>query len=192
MIITDSKIELKRKSVHMLTTIIPIAYFFVPQRELFLWIIAGLFSFALIIELLRINVTKIQHIYENYFGNLLRPVEKGTTLNGATILFLGSFLSVWLFPVNIAVAALLLLTISDGLAAVVGTIFGRHPVYGKTWEGFLAFFLSAWLIIYIVLDEPLIGGGVALVTAGIELLPVKVNDNLLIPLASGTFLMFLR
>ena len=185
------KTELQRKSIHLATSVIPLVYYFYPHQKLFLFLLGALFIFALLVEFLRINVTKIKHKYENLLGKLLRPGEKGRSLNGATYLLLGFWLSVWLFPVEISVVAMLLLTVSDTLAALVGMAVGRHPVFGKTWEGFLTFFISAWLLSWLITNNLPAAGIMAFVTGVVEMLPLKVNDNLLIPLTGGTLLMIL-
>ena len=81
------KNEWKRKTIHLFTSIVPIAYFYWPQRDLFLALTGGLFIFAILTEIARINVTKIKHIYEKFFNTLLRSEETGNIPNGATLLY---------------------------------------------------------------------------------------------------------
>jgi phytol kinase len=95
------------------------------------------------------------------------------------------------------VAALLVLAVSDALAAVVGTLATRrrYRVWGgtKTLEGSLAFAASAFLCVLL----PLSGSGmaslgdafrqaslVALAAAGIEAVAPRGSDNLLVPLGT--------
>ncbi len=185
------KDEWKRKTIHLFTSIVPIAYFYWPQRDLFLALTGGLFIFAILTEIARINVTKIKQIYEKFFTTLLRAEETGNTPNGATMLLLAFWLSIFLFPAKIAVTVLLFLTVSDTMAALAGKLFGRHKIWGKTWEGFLTFFFTAVFISWILMGLSISGLSAALLAAVTELLPLKINDNLLIPLISGTFLLFM-
>ena len=45
--------------------------------------------------------------------------------------------------------------------------------------------MSAFIISFVFYDKPILGVGVALVTAIAELVPLKINDNITIPLLSG-------
>jgi phytol kinase len=95
------------------------------------------------------------------------------------------------------VAAILVLAVSDTLAAVVGTLVGRwrYRVWGatKTLEGSLAFAASAFVCVLL----PLSGSGaeslgeafrqaslVALAATGIEALAPRGSDNLAVPLGA--------
>jgi phytol kinase len=95
------------------------------------------------------------------------------------------------------VAALLVLAVSDALAAIVGTLVGRwrYRVWGgtKTLEGSLAFAASAFFCVLLPLS--LIGTKpfgdafqqailVSLAATGIEALAPRGSDNLLVPLGT--------
>ncbi|KAA3617492.1 MAG: phosphatidate cytidylyltransferase [Calditrichaeota bacterium] len=179
------KTELARKFIHISTSIIPLVYYYMATKEQILVLCISLFLIFLVGDVLRIYVTKLRQIYEKVFGMLLRKNETGKTLNGATLLFLGFLLAVVLFEKNIAVVSMLFLSVSDTLAAVAGKLFGKYKIFNKTIEGTAAFFLSAFIISLFFYDKPILGFGVALATAIIELVPLKINDNITIPLISG-------
>lgn len=96
-----------------------------------------------------------------------------------------------------AAIGILVMTWGDGLAALIGQNFGRHPyeVFGhqKSWEGSLTMALASWLVCLLVL-----GGtvgftvavwGTALVVAIaatlLETLSFYGLDNLTVPLGSA-------
>jgi dolichol kinase len=64
---------------------------------------------------------------------------------GSLIYVLGCLLTALFFPNQYAIPGILVLAISDALATLVGTCFGKRK--GKTLEGSLAFFISATIII---------------------------------------------
>jgi len=179
------KKEIARKSIHFTTSILPFAYFSLAQKEQILVLSISLFVLFLIGDILRIYVTQMKQIYEKIFGSLLRENESGKNLNGATLLFLGFSVSIVLFEKNIAIIAMLFLAISDSVAAIVGKRFGKHRIFSKTFEGALGFFASAFIISLIFYDRIIFSLLIALIMAIIELVPLKINDNIVIPIATG-------
>lgn len=94
------------------------------------------------------------------------------------------------------VLPLAILTISDAAAALVGSRFGRLRFSvgdgSKSWEGVLAFAVSAWLVSFATLslltdlDPGQIGAlsvAAAAVGAAVEATSTRGADNLLLPLA---------
>jgi glycerol-3-phosphate acyltransferase PlsY len=74
----------------------------------------------------------------------------------------------------------------------VGKGIGRVRILGKTLEGSIAFFFTALLIVWIYPNLNRFSGGLAALGATvIEILPIKVNDNLTIPLVAGAIMFFL-
>lgn len=108
---------------------------------------------------------------------------------------IGVLLTILTFPKPIAVIAIYALGIADPLSAVVGITWGRrHVVPRKTVEGSLAFFAATAAIAGAVLawTTPVtlgIGIAIAALVAAIgavcEALPLRIDDNLTIPLAVG-------
>ena len=101
-------------------------------------------------------------------------------------------LTIITFPKPIALVAIYTLAIADPLSAIFGIKYGkRRIVPHKSLEGSAAFFISTFLITLGVLA--VYTGGVSLgifmvtlavafVTSGFEMLPLKLDDNLTIPL----------
>ena len=118
---------------------------------------------------------------------MLRDYESRGEITGATWLLIGSCLTIGLFSKEIAVPALLFLTVGDTFAAIVGITFPMGRIKGKTISGSITgLILSLAVILPIMHDinaEILILGGVAAML--IELSPIPLNDNLTIPVLSG-------
>ncbi len=107
-------------------------------------------------------------------------------------LLLGALLSVIVFPQRVVIAVVLVLSISDSAASLIGIRFGRIRIGGKTLEGSLAFFVTALVIMGLALPGPWwIAAVGALVAAVVEALPAlplgrfELNDNVTVPLVSG-------
>jgi dolichol kinase len=179
--------ELIRKAIHLLTATLPLIYFFYLDREQMSLLCISLFVLFLVCDLGRIYVTLLRQIYEKIFGKLLRDDEKGNKLNGATFLLLGFLVSVILFEKNIAIISMLILALSDSLAAIFGMQFGKNKWHGKTLQGSSAFFITTFLISSFFNDNTGINIlGAALITF-VELISGKLNDNVTIPVVSGLF-----
>jgi phosphoserine phosphatase len=103
---------------------------------------------------------------------------------------LGIAISILIFPTPIRYVAITILTIGDGFAHIAGMKLGRTPLpfnKGKNLEGTIFGFLVAFLAALIFVDpvRALIGAAVGMIVEG---LPLPVNDNLTMPLASGLVL----
>jgi dolichol kinase len=100
-------------------------------------------------------------------------------------------LTLLFYRTDIATAAICFLAFGDVAATTVGERYGRTKIVGdKSLEGTLAFAVIAVAsglalpLAGIHLAPGLIAAG-AFVAAGVELVPLRVNDNLVIPLVSG-------
>jgi len=185
-----TRVEITRKIVHLATLAIPIGYTVIPEETVLL-IVLLLFLGFLSVDLLRHYHSGVASLFGKYFfGNVLREEEK-PTLMGATYFLFSTILVILLFQKSIAIASLLILAISDTAAALVGKGIGKIPVFGKTLEGATAFFLSALLIVWVYPGLDRFPGSLAALGASVvEILPIRVNDNLTIPLVAGAIMFF--
>jgi dolichol kinase len=182
------KNELKRKLFHQSSLIIPLSYFLLEKKTALI-ILGSITILFLSADILRFYVKFIRELIFKIFRPIIRDHESDVFF-GATYVLIGGFFTVLLFEKNIAITALLYLTISDSIAALVGKSIGWIKINDKSLSGFLAFLISGYLIgLYVTQLHwklALIG---ASLTAVIELLmPKKLDDNLIIPVAGGLFL----
>lgn len=128
-------------------------------------------------------------------GQILHGVERNTAgefwfLTGVFLVFILAGGNKVLYCVPIAVQA-----IADTSAALVGVVYGRHRIKlfngRKSAEGFIAFFLTAFLCIHVPillwtntgrLESLIIAVNMAFLLMLIEALSWKGLDNLLLPL----------
>ena len=186
-----TKVEIKRKIVHLATLVVPVGYTLTSEETVLTFLVPFFLCF-LTVDLLRHFHSGLASLFRKYFfGRVLREEEK-PTLMGSTYFLFSTILTILLFPKSIAIASLLILIVADTAAALVGRGIGRISIFGKTLEGSLAFFFSSLLIVWIYPNLNRFSGGLAALGATvIEILPIKVNDNLTIPLVAGAIMFFL-
>lgn len=191
--------EAQRKAIHLGAIVLPLGmlYEWLPWprgRGEWSLLLGGLVLVAVALDLLRIHDRRVERFFRAFVGELLREHESFDLL-GSTYLLLAALLAVAIFPQPVAAAALGYAIVGDGMAAVVGKTWGRHPFFHKTFEG-AAGGLAACLTWagYLVLAWQLPWAAVvsgALVATLVELLPIPLDDNLGMPLAAGLAMMLL-
>jgi len=116
--------EYYRKIIHIFNLVIPFTYlFFFESRFQVLRILVPLTVFAIVIEYLRVHSVIIKKIFDNFLISMLRLHEMDGKYTGATWLFIGSTLTVAVFPKEIAVISLIYMSIGDTVAGLVGRKF---------------------------------------------------------------------
>jgi len=183
--------ELCRKGIHLLSLGMPLCYFLLEPKEMYIGLCLMLALFG-VYDLLRFFGHKsIKNFLNRYFGFLIRPREnKG--FSGATTIVLAGLLVYLLFDLKVAAASMIIIVIGDTSAAVIGRRFGRIKIRNKSLEGTLAFIAASALVVILAPDLPY---GVAfvgvLIGALVELLPLYIDDNITVPLASGALMQML-
>ena len=123
---------------------------------------------------------------------MLRGHELKGKLTGATWVIIGSLITITIFSKNVAVIALIFMSLGDTAAGLIGQKFGKHKVGNKSWEGFLGGLIVCFIIAIIFPFLPLkISLSGALAAMIMELLPIPLDDNFKIPLGSGAIMMML-
>src|SRR3972149_5420757 len=174
-------VEIKRKIVHLATLIIPFGYALTSEETAIVFLVP-FFLALLSVDLVRHFHSGMASLFRKYFfGRVLREEEE-SALMGSTYFIFSTILTILLFPKSIAIASILILILSDTAAALIGKWIGRVKVFGKTIEGSMAFLLTALLIVWIYPNLNRQSGSLAALGATlIEILPIKLNDNLTIP-----------
>ena len=116
-------------------------------------------------------------------------------LTGTTYLLVAALFVFAFFEKEIAAISLLFLSVGDLVAVVIGERYGRIRIFNKSVEGSIACFLSCsaiGIIFYFLrfVDSFIVILAGAAAATSVELLPVQVNDNLTVPIASA-IMMFL-
>jgi dolichol kinase len=189
----DYRYEIVRKGIHLFSLSIPTVYFFISQQTA-LFLLLPITALSIGIDTARYYIPFVSHWFYRWFGWLLRRHETDIIrkqLTGASNVLISASVCVLLFPKVIALNAFTILIISDTTSALIGRRFGRHRFLAKSLEGSLAFFVSAVIVILIAPKvsrlpaEYGIGIFAAAIGAVVEALPIKIDDNLSIPIAVG-------
>jgi dolichol kinase len=188
----DCQKEIFRKIIHLSVLILPFSYLTFFEKKEMIFISAFLLVGFLTADLLRLNFSLAQVRFQRVFSPLLRNAEKKNKITGATWLFAGIFVTFLLFPKEIAVVSVYILIISDSAAAIVGKGVGKIKIAEKTLEGSLAFFFSTVVILIRFYSFSIAILCVAIIVTLTELMPLKINDNFLIPLLSGSLIFFMQ
>ena len=182
--------HLGRKLYHLLGGLGLLSLYYLLGRQNALICYSLLVLVVLAIDLTRLRVPAINEYIQTHFSSFIRKNE-ANKLTGTAPYILGIALSLWLFRTEIATAAICFLAFGDVAATTVGERYGRTKISGeKSLEGTLAFVAVAATAGFLLpltgiqLMHGIILAG-AITAAGVELVPLPVNDNLVIPLVSG-------
>ena len=182
--------EVYRKMIHFGSAVFPISYYYSLSREQMLWLLGGLSALFLFGELLRMNVGLFKRFFKLILSAVVRESEDHT-ITGATTVFIAGFLTVLIFERPVAIFAMLILSLADATAALIGRKWGNHSLFEKTVEGTMTFLIVALALAFLLPDLPRAG---AVAAAGIatvaEVLPSPIDDNLIVPLSAATTISF--
>ena len=179
-----------RKLYHLLGGLGLLSLYFLAGRERAFTLYALLLAVVVVVDLARIRIPAFNSLIYRHFGSFIRTSEQ-KKLTGNASYILGVALALFLYRTDIAAAAVCFLAFGDVAATTVGERYGKTKVTkDKSLEGTLAFIGAACIGGFLLIAAGLpLGIGLiavgAVVAAGVELLPVPVNDNLMIPLVSG-------
>ncbi|MFC1492974.1 diacylglycerol/polyprenol kinase family protein [candidate division KSB1 bacterium] len=186
----DFKREIKRKLFHQLSLSIPVGYWFL-DRSIVLKILVPIAVTVLVVDIVRFNIPWFQNLFMKIFGVIVREHET-RYFTGSTFLLSAAVIVIYFFPKNYAILSLIIVTISDACAALTGKKFGKIRIFEKTLEGSLAFLATALFIGLIIPDIDYFHGIIAAVSATIiELIPMPIDDNFLIPIGTCLVLYFI-
>ncbi len=192
------KNEIYRKLIHLSSMWVPILLL-TQGRQVTLTITFILLIFMAIFEGFR-QKSKIINKIVTKFSLVFRKSELDGSITGASYFLLGCFLVTLFSPSFIAFIAMLILIISDSLAAIIGKKWGKIKFNNKTLEGSGAFLISAIVISVlgnIFLNQSLFGIANIIISCFaatfFELYAknIKIDDNLLIPLSFASFMQIL-
>jgi dolichol kinase len=182
--------ELSRKAIHIAYSSTGFIYLLFG-REIILILLSISVVLMVALDIGRAYSEYIQKFYHSIFKKILRQHEldnRKSLFTGATYLVISTFFVVLVFPMPVAVTAIFIATYADTAAAIVGRLIGRIKIFDKTLEGSIAFFITGLIIILLTpkvsIDsfEYQIGIFSLIICSVIEVLPIKIDDNLSLPL----------
>lgn len=118
-------------------------------------------------------------------------------LTGDTYFMISTFIILLIFKMEISIISLFFLVFGDAGSGIIGSKFGKIKIFpGKTFEGFLGGFIFNLLIGILIshflsVSFYLILLG-SLISATVEILPLKIDDNLSVGLVTATSMQILE
>ena len=177
--------ELFRKSIHICSSFVP---FFLGLAY---WPVIGLLVLAVIVysisEILRargINIPLISKVTEI----AARKSDENRFVLGPVTLVCGILMAALLLPLDCARVGIFALAFGDGLASLMGKLFGKITIpgaHGKTAAGSLTCFFAVFVSTFCCSGNCLLSLIIALCAMFIEILPLSDFDNLIIPPVIG-------
>jgi phytol kinase len=181
----EIRIEILRKSIHLLIAFVPgIAQI---SLGLAVGLLAGGVLFYTACEQLRIAGYEVP-VVSKVTALAARRRDGERFVLGPITLGLGALLSLLLYPNPAASIAIYALAFGDGLSSLVGKSFGsvRLPFTGgKSLEGSLTCLVAVLIAAYAVTGDAPRSFAIAVAAMLIEAAPTKDFDNIVLPVAVG-------
>jgi dolichol kinase len=180
---------LGRKIYHLVGGLGLLSLFFIFSRNTAFSVYGALLAIVLVVEIVRLRFPFWNFYIYAHLGGVIRANE-AHKMTGTAPYILGVALSLYAYSTPVAAAAICFLAFGDVAATTVGERFGKIKIGSKSLEGTIAFIVASLIVGFLLPFTGLrLPSGVmvlgAVAAACIELLPMTVNDNLMIPILSG-------
>jgi dolichol kinase len=193
---TRRDLQLGRRLFHLANGMtIATAYALFFTHEQVVHVFGAVACLVYIVDRVRIAYPEVVSRYAPFVNRLFVRAEEQVRESAMTPFAIAVLLTILAVPKLAALVAIYTLAIADPLAAIIGIRFGRRRVaVNRTLEGSLAFLAATVAISATVLRwgstaTPLQIAGAAsaigLVAVACELLPLRIDDNLTIPIVVG-------
>ncbi len=181
------RLTLLRRAFHLSGIIVPVAYL-LTNKQWALGLALLLFAVAVLAEIVR-----LRGYFRSAFMSRHLKEKEAHGLTGTTYFLASCVLTVLLFEKSAAVAALCVLATADPLASIVGSRWGRRPLFGKSVEGTATFFVSSLIILaFFGFHLPAVIVAALAATAAELFSSEWLDDNLTIPLVTAIALRLLQ
>ena len=193
---TRNDLQLGRRFFHLLNGVsIATAYAVLFTHEQVIHIFGTIACVVYVVDRVRIAYPEAVARHAPWVNRLLLRAEEQVRESAMIPYAIAVLLTILTVPKLAALVAIYTLGVADPLAAVVGIRYGRRRIArNRSLEGSLAFFTATLVIAALVLGRGSDGGALPIAAASVtiglagavcELLPLRVDDNLTIPLFVG-------
>ena len=139
--------------------------------------------------------------FDFFLKHLERKENKNFPGKGLIFFFIGVLLAVKLFPRDIALASIMVLTLGDSISHIIGARYGKirnifngnsKKLFEGTFAGTITGFLGA--LLFVPIPEAFLGSAAAMIAEvlEIELNHNQLDDNLTVPLVAGAIMVLVR
>lgn len=176
--------EVYRKIIHLGSLLFPILYFFF-NYNFFLVFISTTTIFMLILNANYYNI--INTFPEKININFIIRKNEQRSFWSASLMIISFLLITLVFPKNIVILSMIITSVSDPIAALLGMKFGVIKLFhNKTLEGSCAFIISTFLITLFYFQTFNIMLFIICVLISLNELTTPMKyDNLTIPIVSS-------
>jgi dolichol kinase len=192
---TRTDLQLGRRLIHMANgSAIATAYALLFTHQQIVHVFGAIACIVYILDRVRIHYPELV-ARAPWINTLFFRAEEEFKESAMTPYAIAILLTLLTFPKAIALIAIYTLAIADPLSALVGISCGRRRVVqGKTLEGSAAFLAATAVIAAVVLRVTTVVAATEIVAASLaiglagavfEMLPLRLDDNLTIPLFVG-------
>ena len=193
---TRDDLQLGRRFFHLANGVsIATAYALLFTHEEVIHIFGTIACIVYVVDRIRIAYPEAVARHAPWVNRLLLRAEEQVRESAMIPYAIAVLLTILTVPKLAALVAIYTLGIADPLAAVVGIRYGRRRIAkNRSLEGSLAFFAATLVIVALVLGRGSDAGALRIAAASVtiglagavcELLPLRVDDNLTIPLFVG-------
>ena len=189
----DIQKEIFRKTIHLCTVLVP---FLLNRLYVFTLVALCLVLIIYIIaEILRMHGRSVP-VLTTITMVAARKRDETKIVWGPITLCIGVIVTAIVFKNNPQAFSMGILSLAcgDGVASVVGKIFGKTPSpfgIAKTVEGSIACFIAIFFVGFFYLDSTISALILATIGMIVEMFPTKDFDNILIPIIIAFFVEFL-
>ena len=183
--INEMRIELFRKSIHIIVAIVPFLAAINITATMTLLAIGTIFYTSA--EYLRSEGHEI-FLISRITVLASRYTDRGRFVLGPITLGLGAMLALMLYPEPAATIAILALAFGDSISSLVGKLYGNLKIPltgGKTYAGSLACFFVVLLVALRITGSMVLAIPIAIAATALEALPTRDLDNILMPVGTG-------
>ena len=139
------KREILRKFFHLSTCIFALMLLYFGKK-ICIPIFLSLAIIFFTLDFLRLKNKYIQKLYNIFFGIVTKHYEE-KQLTSASYVFLSLIIVAIIFETRIASAALLIMSLSDPIASLIGRAYGKFYIFEKTLEGSITFFIISVMVL---------------------------------------------
>jgi dolichol kinase len=193
---TRNDLQLGRRLFHLVNGVsTATAYALLFTHEQVIHVFGTIACIVYVIDRVRIAYPEVIARRAPWVNRLFVRAEEQVRESAMIPYAIAVLLTILTVPKLAALIAIYTLAIADPLAAVVGIRWGRRRIaQNRSFEGSFAFFAATFVIAAIVLgtgtEAPALAVTGAAVTIGLaaaacEVLPLRIDDNLTIPLFVG-------
>jgi dolichol kinase len=198
---TRKSLQWSRRLFHMgMGLAIGLVYQFSLTHSRAIYILGMGACVVYIMEQIRINYSELSSKISVFNKYLFRAEEQLKESAGVPYV-MGLLLTLISFPKAIALVAIYTLAIADPMSAIIGIRYGKRKISEhKSVEGSLAFFTSTFILCFLVFfwwtgflssmlgTVLLLSFLVAVIVTAFELIPIRLDDNLTIPIFTAIIL----